>query len=197
MPSKLCVVLAVATLALLGPALGADMSDSGLFSPERLKFSHQYELRGGVFAHGIGSVERDTADVNAELVFPRLPFGTDEWWTIFVPRPHVGGFLSTDNRTSIAYGGALWTYAITDRLFTELFFGGAVHDGLPDGSPTRAALGCNVGFNFGSTAGYRIDRSWSLMVTYDHMSNGNSSVGTNCSHNKGINNVGVKLGYSF
>jgi hypothetical protein len=35
------------------------------------------------------------------------------------------------------------------------------------------------------------------MATYNHMSNGNSSVGINCSRNEGINNLGAKLGYSF
>ena len=157
----------------------------------------RYEVRGGVFQHGLGSVERNTLDLNLEVLFQPLPIGTNEWWTILVPRPHLGGFINTAGRTDIGYAGALWRFPIYNELFTELFFGGAVHNGLRDGSPTRSALGCPFGFNFGASVGYSFTRTWSMVGTYNHMSNGNSSVGTDCPHNRGVNNVGLKLGYAF
>lgn len=42
--------------------------DAGL---ER-SFYEKYEFRLGGFAHGVGSVESGSVDVNAELIFPKL-----------------------------------------------------------------------------------------------------------------------------
>ena len=192
----------VAVLGLLSPLCNAadlapGVDRNAIFSPSLLNPAQRFEVRVGAFYHGIGTIERDTVDANLEIVFPRLPIGSTEWWAIFVPRPHLGGFLNTSGRTSAAYAGGLWTFPIYDRFFAEFFFGGAIHNGLADGSATRAPLGCSFAFNFGSSLGYRFNTSWSLMATYNHMSNGNSSVGTNCSRNEGINNLGAKLGYSF
>jgi hypothetical protein len=179
------------------PGNAADLGEQNTTVSQPPRYSEQFEARAGVFAHGVGSIERNTVDINLELVAPRLPLGSTEWWAKFIPRPNVGGFLNTDHRTSNGYAGVLWTLPIDERLFLEPFFGAAVHNGLRDGSETRSALGCQFGFNFGSSIGYRIDGPWSVIATYNHMSNGNSSVGTNCPHNKGVNNIGVKFGYSF
>ena len=75
-------------------------------------YAEHFEARGGVFAHGIGSVERNTVDINLEMVFPRLLSVSAESWSYFVPRLYLGGFVNTSNRTSIAYAGALWTFSV-------------------------------------------------------------------------------------
>jgi len=154
-------------------------------------------VRAGIFAHGLGSREKNTYDLDFELVSPRLPFGSMEWWYVLIPRLHVGGFLNMSGRTSAAYGGLLWTFPLHDRFFAEAFLGGAVNNGLADGSATRSALGCQGAFNEGFSLGYRLSSTWDLITTFNHMSNGNSTIGIDCPHNKGVNNVGIKLGYSF
>src|SRR5262249_237130 len=63
---------------------------------------NRFELRGGAFAHGVGSIEEGTVDVNLEFVTPRIPIGVGEWWSIFLPRFHIGGMLNTSSRTSYA-----------------------------------------------------------------------------------------------
>jgi hypothetical protein len=185
----------------LSEANGAGL-DEYLYQSEPISsrppdYANRFETRAGLFAHGIGSVERDTLDINLELVSPRLPFGSTKSWAVLVPRPEVGGFVNTANRTSIGYAGLLWTIPIYKGFVWEPSFGGAVHNGLRDGSDTRSALGCPYGFNFGSSLGYHLIGPWSIFTTYDHMSNGNRALGVDCPHNKGINNFGLKAGYSF
>src|SRR5262245_46001524 len=152
----------VTVLGLLSPLCNAadlapGVDRNAIFSPSLLNPAQRFEVRVGAFYHGIRTIELDTADANLEIVFPRLPIGSTEWWAIFVPRPHLGGFLNTSGRTSAAYAGGLWTFPIYDRFFAEFFFGGAIHNGLADGSATRAPLGCSFAFNFGSSLGYRIN----------------------------------------
>jgi hypothetical protein len=158
----------------------------------------RYAVRGGVFAHGIGSVERNTFDLNFELVSPRL-FSPDatQWWASFIPRLQIGGFLNTASRTSEAYTGALWTIPIYHGFFFEAFIGGAINNGSEDGTATRSALGCTGAFNLGTSLGYNFSSSWSLVGTWNHMSNGNRMLGVDCPHNKGVNNIGLKAGYAF
>jgi hypothetical protein len=192
----------VCLLGLLRSCANAAGLDEYLYQKDPISskppdYAERFEARGGLFAHGIGSVEGNTVDINLELVSPRLPFGSTAPWAALVPRLEVGGFLNTLGRTSIGYAGLLWTVPIDQGFFWEPFFGGAANNGLRDGSATRSALGCSYGFNFGSSLGYRLDGPWSIIGTFNHMSNGNSSVGTSCPHNKGVNNLGVKVGYSF
>jgi lipid A 3-O-deacylase len=160
--------------------------------------SNRFEVRGGIFAHGIGSVEKNTFDLNLEFVTPRvLPFGAGQWWSLLIPRFQIGGFLNMSGRTSSAYGGGLWTFPIYDGFFAEIYAGGAINDGSQDGTATRAALGCQGAFNLGPSLGYHFNSSWSLMGTWNHMSNGNRLLGVDCPHNKGINDVGLKASYAF
>jgi len=158
---------------------------------------NRYEVRGGFFAHGVGSVEQNTYDLNLELVTPRvLPFGAGQWWSLLIPRFQIGGLLNISGRTSAAYGGALWTLPIYAGLFAELSFGGAINNGLAEGSATRSALGCQGAFNLASSLGYHFNSSWSLMGTWNHMSNGRF-IFDECPRNKGVNDLGLKASYAF
>jgi lipid A 3-O-deacylase len=122
-------------------------------APAAPAYPYRFEARLGAFAHGVGSVEDNTVDLNVELVFPRLPFGQDAWLSFLVPRPHVGGMVNLSGKTSYVYGGALWTVPLWYGFFAEGFFGGAIHDGSRLGTPTQAALGCNPLFSCGRLAG--------------------------------------------
>ena len=162
------------------------------------------EARFGVFAHGVGSVEQGTVDVNGEIVSPRLVPGVAGFWSAFVPRVHFGASGNLSNRTSIAYTGLLWTFPVFERFFVEPFVGPAVHNGSLTPTQALAGLGCPALFHAGANAGYRFDGHWSVMFTFEHLSNGKSLFGVNCGtnqglrgSNQGLNNYGVRLGYAF
>ncbi len=161
-----------------------------LFDPTR------WEVRFGGFAHGVGSVERGTYDVNGELVLPQF-FAPIGWWSYLIPRLHGGVNYNTGGRTNVAYAGLLWTIPVFDRFFVEGFLDGAVTDGSLTGSPTQSALGCNPLFHVGGSFGYRFDSHWSVMATFDHDSNGSGLGLTNCARNQGLNNYGARIGYTF
>ena len=58
-------------------------------------------------------------------------------------------------------------------------------------------LGCRTLFHAGGSIGFVPIPKWSVIATFEHLSNGNSLFGTGCSQNQGLNNYGVKIGYSF
>jgi len=173
-------------------------ASSGLVDPQR------YEVRFGGFAHGVESAEKGTVDLNPEFIFPRLPFGQAERWSIFLPRAHVGGLINLEGRTSSFYAGALWTVPLSQRVFAEIFLDGAAHDGYAKSAPPgHNDLGCPYLFHVGGSSGFHFDRHWSLMITFDHQSNGHGIFGTECDGmaantcNQGINDLGARIGYSF
>jgi lipid A 3-O-deacylase len=47
-------------------------------------------------------------------------------------------------------------------------------------------------FHTGLSGGYRLTEQWTALVTWDHISNAHL-----CAHNAGMNEYGVKIGYSF
>ena len=108
-----------------------------------------YELRFGAFAHSPGFSEGNSpnADINAELVFPRLPLGAPAWVGWFVPRPMVGVMANTANKTSFAYVSMVWTWE-WNRFFVEPIFGAAFHNGYyTNPPPGHLALGCSPLFH--------------------------------------------------
>jgi len=168
----------------------------GAPAPAWYEPGNTFEARFGAFAHGIGSPESGTVDLNGEFVTPRL-FRFPGAWSVLSPRIHVGVMGNLGGRTSAGYAGFLWTVPLFDRLFAEAFVGGAVHNGSLKGNQDMAALGCNPLFNVGGSLGYRFNERWSVMFTFDHMSNGMGIFGTSCGRNVGLNNYGARIGYSF
>jgi hypothetical protein len=159
---------------------------SSLYHPER------FELRGGVFAHALASPEAGSVDANLELVAPR--FFVIPWLPEYLtPRFHVGGIANFNGKTSYVYAGALWTFNLTQSWFVEGFFGGLIHNGnLDDNASDMNGLGCRWAFHSGGSIGYRLSDRWSVMGTFDHLSNGQI-----CTYNKGINDYGLRAAYSF
>jgi hypothetical protein len=155
-----------------------------------------FEARFGLFDHGLGSPERNTLDVSGEIVLAK-PALSSAFWTTLLPRPHFGGSFNTAGKTSFAYAGALWTFPVIERAFVEGYLDAAVHDGVLDGDATRSAMGCRLLFHAGASLGYRFDPRWSIMATYEHLSNGHQAIGNDCSRNQGLNNYGLRVGYSF
>jgi lipid A 3-O-deacylase len=189
---------AVLTLWVLASAVSsasaADLSSRPTAPPPAYSVSPSFELRLGAFAHDPWSPEEGGVDVNGELLFPRWPVPADPFWTPFVPRLHVGGTVSTQGKTSTAYAGFSWTVDITDRVFVEASFGGALNNGatgvyVPDG---RIAMGCNASFRESASIGVRLTPQWSILATVEHYSNAGL-----CDHNRGLTNVGARIGYAF
>jgi hypothetical protein len=163
-----------------------------LFSKSPLDHPERWELRGGLFAHAVASPESGSVDINAELVAPK--FFVIPWLPAeATPRLHIGGIFNTAGKTSYVYAGGLWTVDFTKHWFAEGFFGGLVHNGnLDDFADNMNGLGCRWAFHSGGSIGYRLNDRWSVMGTFDHLSNGQI-----CTNNKGINDYGLRAAYSF
>ncbi len=129
-------------------------------------------------------------NVNLELLFGR--FGP-QYENIFLnnflrPRPHIGGSINTDGNTDQFYWGLTWDVFLTQRIFIEGSFGGAVHDGDDDDDE----FGCSVNFRESGSIGYNLSERWNVLVTVDHMSNADL-----CDENRGLTNVGIRFGRKF
>jgi lipid A 3-O-deacylase len=154
-----------------------------------------FELRLGVYAHDPVSPEKGTADLNGEVLFDAFgPRDRSRFGGVLVPRLHAGATINMGGRTSQGYAGLTWTWDVTPRVFLEAGFGGAFHNGNTQliAPAARNAMGCNWGFHEQGTLGYRISDSWSVMLTVEHTSN--SGI---CKQNRGLTNVGMRVGYSF
>lgn len=163
-----------------------------VFNPETTLYRpDRWEIRGGGFYHCC-FVESGHTALGGEIVAPRL-FTPPAWLPeFFIPRLHFGGVFDLNGGTSYGYGGLLFTFNVTDRIFLEPFVGVAVSDGSALGDARHNAIGCTTLIHSGGNIGYRFDSHWSIMATLDHISNGNI-----CSRNVGVNNYGGKIGYSF
>ena len=164
----------------------------------------QFEARLCAFNHGVGSGEGNTWDLSGAVLTPRLNFGVPGYWAYLLPRFEVGGSANLSGRTSFVYVDMLATLPITRWLFIEPFVGGAVHDGSLSGSPTMSDLGCRALFHVGASVGVPITQNWSVIGTFEHLSNGKGIFGTNCGTNQtgigngndGLNNYGLRVGYA-
>ena len=155
------------------------------------------EVRLGFSAQDPSGAESGSANLTGEILFAKPFTPADLFTSYFIPRPHIGGSLNFDHKTSFAYAGLTWTVDITQRIFVEASFGGAVHNGNTQSNPAlipvdRSALGCSPLFRESGSLGYRLTPNWSVMATIEHLSNAGG-----CSQNRGLTNVGARLGYSF
>ncbi|MDF2118484.1 acyloxyacyl hydrolase [Roseiarcaceae bacterium H3SJ34-1] len=154
----------------------------------------RFELRLGTFVHDSLSPERGSADINGEILFapfPRTPGSSANW---LVPRLHVGATVNTAGKTSIAYAGFTWTYDISQRLFIEGAFGGALNNSRtgPIAVAGHNAMGCSASFHEAASVGYRITRAFSVLATVEHSSNAGL-----CPQNRGLTNFGIRAAYAF
>lgn len=155
------------------------------------------ELRFGLSAQDPWGPEgRDgSANLTGEILLAKPFTASDLFTSYFIPRPHIGGSLNFDGKTSFAYTGLTWTVDITPSLFVEGSLGGAIHNGKDDVNDPfsdRQALGCSPLFRESGSVGVRLSANWSVMATVEHLSNAGA-----CSENRGLTNVGARVGYSF
>ena len=174
------------------PHAAAGVMVPALYDPTR------WELRFGGFAHGVGSREKETWDINGEIVvgsfFGPNPLG---FWSPLIPRLHAGVNGNLSGRTSVFYAGLLWTVPITEHFFVETFLDGATDNGSLNGDATHNALGCDAQFHVGASVGYSFNPQWRVLFTFDHLSNGSGLGLTTCGRNQGLNNYGARIGFTF
>ncbi|MFO1151556.1 MAG: acyloxyacyl hydrolase [Alsobacter sp.] len=150
------------------------------------------EARIGVFAHDPWSPEKGSADINGEFLTVK-PFSLGAY-DVLVPRFNLGATVNTTGKTSQIYAGLTWTLDITHAVFIEGTLGGGYNNGaIRDAVPVdRNAVGCHANFRESASLGYRFTEQVSLMATVEHLSNAGL-----CDRNRGVTNVGIRLGYSF
>lgn len=190
----------IGALALVGSVLGTAVYAADTFSeasyPPGWSAPKMSEIRLGGSSHGLGNPERNTAAIDGELLTSVVwrPANTDFWW--LGPRLHLGGHVNIAGKTNYVYTGLTWTWddLVLPDFFAEVSFGAAVHDGYTStyAPPDRAKMGCTALFRESGSLGYRLSENWTVMVTIDHISNAGL-----CSQNRGITNVGGRLGYRF
>jgi len=183
--------LGVFSLLLVMPSLSARGAD--VPPPMESNFFIS-EFRLGVLAHGVGSPERTGgADLNAEILFIK-PFSASGWADAFIPRPQLGATINFAGKTSTAYAGFAWRTNLFDTpFFSEISFGASVNNGqLEERNNDMNPLGCHVLFRESGSLGYDFDRHWSVMTTFEHSSNANL-----CDKNRGLSNIGARVGYRF
>ena len=154
---------------------------------------NRYEMRGGVFAHDPMSPEKGSADINAEILSPRLPIAAGAW-QLLVPRLHLGTTVNTAGKTSHGYAGLTWDYDLSKSFFVEASLGGDLNNGKTGNMLVsgRNAMGCAAAFRESASLGYRINTNLSVMTTIEHVSNAGF-----CERNRGLTNMGLRLGYAF
>jgi lipid A 3-O-deacylase len=155
------------------------------------------EMRFGFAAQDPwGSDSRSgSANLTGEILFAKPFTASDLFTSYFIPRPHVGGSLNFDGDVSFAYAGLSWTVDITPTLFVEGSLGGAVHndkDKPHHALDRHESLGCSPLFRESGSVGVRLSANWSVMATVEHLSSAGS-----CSDNRGLTNIGARVGYSF
>lgn len=182
--------------------LGADLSPQQAVQTQAAvppSSSFISELRFGLSAQDPWGPEgrNGSANLTGEILFAK-PFTTSDLFTsYFIPRPHIGGSLNFNDHTSFAYTGLTWTVDVTSNIFVEGSLGGAIHNGDTHSDMAfvpvdSQALGCSPLFRESGSVGVRLSANWNLMATLEHLSNAGL-----CSQNRGLTNVGARVGYSF
>ena len=201
--SAVCVTyLALASAAISADLPPATNAPAVVPAPAYVAPGGQFEARFGAY-YGGGGNEGGTQDVSATVLSPRLNFGVPGHWAYLLPRFEIGGNLNLEGRTSFAYADAVLTLPLPGRAFLEPYLGAAVHNGSLVPTPTLAGLGCPVLFHTGVSVGGYITQHWTLLETFEHLTNGNE-LGVDCgtnqrgeSRNQGLNFYGLRIGYAF
>ena len=150
------------------------------------------DLRVGLLLHDTGpfsNTKEDGLDGNVEVLF-KSPTYLEKIWS---PRPHVGMTLNSSSDTNQLYGGLTWNWGFEGGYFIDLSFGAALHDGeTKTDSTDKKSLGCSLLFRESLGLGYVISGPHSVMLHFDHISNAKL-----CDRNEGLENLGLRYGYSF
>jgi hypothetical protein len=191
-PRFLSTATLIAALA-LSAASAAPAEPGTARSAQDIVSSQRPELRLGIFAHDPGSPESGSVDVNGEVLAP-IPVPVAAEWQPWVPRLQAGVTGNTAGRTSSAYAGLAWTIDIAPRVFIEASFGGALNNGAsgPYVPADRSDVGCHAAFRESASLGFALTDALAVLTTVEHISNAGL-----CTANRGLTNMGVRVGYRF
>jgi lipid A 3-O-deacylase len=159
------------------------------------------EVKLGLLVHDIGFLGHHVEpgeDVNAEILFSSPDFLR----YILSPRPHLGADINGSGYTSNYYAGLTWggvfyrpDWNRGDGFFAYFSEGGSVNDGkivATAADPHFKSLGSHELFKEGLDVGYQLNDVINVAGYIDHISNADLA-----SHNAGITNCGVRVGYKF
>ena len=79
------------------------------------------EVRIGGSVQDPGSAERDTQNINGEILFAKPLVSLDPFWQAFVPRPTAGGSYNFGGKTSYGYLGGTWTVEVFPETLRWVF----------------------------------------------------------------------------
>jgi lipid A 3-O-deacylase len=157
------------------------------------------EIRGGIMAHswdetGPGGAAIDLSriqDLNLEVLFTPLP--TADWFPGMI-RPNIGTTINFGGLESTVYGGLSWKLPVfSTPFFLEGGLGASLNDGAQDGATFPARdLGCALLFHEQASVGYDLTQNVDVMLTAEHSSSANL-----CTPNRGLSNVGIRIGWKF
>jgi len=158
------------------------------------------EFRAGVLLHSIdengpnGELLNLTRlqNINFEVLFRSPDMDAFRW--IGSPRPIIGLTANLGGLESMAYAALTWQVPLFESaFFIEASFGAAISNGALSGAvfPARN-LGCSLNFYESGAIGMNIDDNITILLSLEHASNAKL-----CSPNRGLSNLGVKLGYKF
>ncbi len=147
----------------------------------------------------IGTSFEDGQAINLEIQFAAPDFLN----FVLSPRPTLGGTVSTAGGTNTLYGGLNWhfrpfgQFEPFDPLFLDFFFGVSLHDGNSTDNNTadNKTLGCDVLFREALELGVEIADHYTLSVMVSHLSHG--EILCSDTRNRGMDHLGVRLGYAF
>ena len=166
------------------------------------------EVRLGVMQENVCILDCNNANkepgqsINGDLLFNSPDFLSFIW----SPKPYVMGSGNLNGDTSFGGVGLHWSFGFADKWAFEPSFGYVIHDGelespFPQGDPRSLAftedhvlLGSRDLFR--TTLGVHRDFNeiWGMEVMYEHLSHG-QVLGNG--RNQGLDNVGVRVSYSF
>ena len=159
------------------------------------------EFRAGFLAHSIdepgpgGALLNLTRwqDVNFEALLHSPDIDAFRW--LGSPKINIGATINLTGLENMAHLGLTWQARniLDTKFFVEGTFGAAVHDGLLSTATVPARnLGCRFLFYQSAALGMDITDNMSVMLAWEHASSAKV-----CMPNRGLTNVGVKIGYRF
>lgn len=153
------------------------------------------EARFGVLTSVDGGHREDGVFLTGMVFFD--PFDHRDatgWDRLARPRIHIGADVSTSGATDQIYAGFSWTADLTDKIFFETGFGGALHDGNLHGrNDDGPRLGCRALFHEYVALGLNLSANWTATAQIEHSSHADLCDGPN----EGLTRAGLMVGYRF
>jgi len=158
------------------------------------------EIRGGFSAHSVDEEGPNGEllnfsrweDISVDFLFKTPDADLFRW--IGSPKPNLGATVNFAGRESMMHLGLTWQVPVFDTpVFIEGTFGGALHNGaLTTANAPARELGCSLLFYESAGIGVNVSDNATVMLAWEHASSANI-----CAPNRGLTNIGVKVGYKF